>query len=927
MRALPVVARIFLLTTYVFGGAALVWLLVGDPVSPITATDIGLTVGLTLLAAATQVFGIYSPRTNKSDQLTPAPFFAALLLLPQPALGLLTVLAFLPEWYVYRRQWFIALFNIASYAIAAALSRWLILTLTGEFHFAAGDEVQPLAVLGIAPVFWIAQTVLLALVLKLARNHSIRESGLFAPNKILFELALACMGIGVSTAWLLDPLLGIAAVIPLAYIFQALHVPNLLEEAQTDPKTGLANMRRFNDVIARDFERAERAGQRLSILMCDLDFLRNINNTYGHQAGDVVLIGIAQVIQQQIRGVDVAARFGGEEFVVLLPDSGLEAAARVAERIRSGIEHERFTVNTSVAPIGATVSIGVASYPDHGVSSTEIMHEADLAVYQAKREGRNRVCIAGRQSRELAGEWAREHLVAAPSLPASQGVGAPKWKFVSRVTRNTASSATPLDAGRNVAKSATQAAAPRRVQSTRPRRVDEPPVAVLLVIGLIFTLGIAAMLAGQPWTVSAQWWALGLFAALTLGTERASVELYAPGNKISVAVVIVLAAAFLFGTQGIIATVTPLVLATVVRAHSPIHRAAFNLGAVSLTATAALVVFRVSSRNAVLGESFLPLLVPAVLAGLVFYVGNHGLICFIRSLTERRSALAIWKEDYQWLWPHYMVFGALALVVAMGFDAFGWSGLIALMAPVAMMHLVIKQYMDRTSVHVQELRRLTSRLTDSYEATLQALTRALDTRDEETEEHSQRVMRYTEVIAKRMKLSDAEIAEITRGALLHDIGKIGVPDAILLKRGSLDAEERLKMQQHPEIGFRMIAHIPFLAEAARVVLHHHEAYDGGGYPSQLAADAIPLGARIFAVADTFDAITSDRPYRSAQSPEAAIAEIKRCRGTQFDPRVVDTFLTIPLADLRRIRSDVGVLPIDASIIARPEVLAGELVEQ
>jgi putative nucleotidyltransferase with HDIG domain len=204
------------------------------------------------------------------------------------------------------------------------------------------------------------------------------------------------------------------------------------------------------------------------------------------------------------------------------------------------------------------------------------------------------------------------------------------------------------------------------------------------------------------------------------------------------------------------------------------------------------------------------------------------------------------------------------------------------------------------------------------------LTRALDTRDEETEEHSQRVMRYTEIIARRMKIPEEQLAEITRGALLHDIGKIGVPDAILLKRGPLTDEERLKMQQHPEIGFRMIAHIPFLADAARIVLHHHEAYGGGGYPSGLSGDAIPIGARIFAVADTFDAITSDRPYRAARAPEVAVEEIKRCQGTQFDPKVVDAFLSIPLAELTRISRDVEAELIDHSIIARPESVQVEL---
>jgi HD-GYP domain-containing protein (c-di-GMP phosphodiesterase class II) len=222
---------------------------------------------------------------------------------------------------------------------------------------------------------------------------------------------------------------------------------------------------------------------------------------------------------------------------------------------------------------------------------------------------------------------------------------------------------------------------------------------------------------------------------------------------------------------------------------------------------------------------------------------------------------------------------------------------------VALMHLAITQFIRRTTGYVDELRRLNRQLSDSYESTLQALSRALDTRDAETEEHSQRVKRYTELIGRRFGLPDEEIAHLCRGAMLHDIGKIGVPDAILLKPAPLSASEIEAMRKHPTIGYTMIAHIPFLAKAAEIVLYHHESYDGTGYPSRLAGEEIPLGARIFAVVDTLDAMTSDRPYRKAVTFEEALAEIQRERGRQFDPVIVDSLLAVSISELVRCRDD------------------------
>ncbi len=180
----------------------------------------------------------------------------------------------------------------------------------------------------------------------------------------------------------------------------------------------------------------------------------------------------------------------------------------------------------------------------------------------------------------------------------------------------------------------------------------------------------------------------------------------------------------------------------------------------------------------------------------------------------------------------------------------------------------------------------------SYEDTLQALGTAIDLRDNETAGHSQRVCRYSLEIARAMGWSEKQLENLARGAYLHDIGKLGIPDGILLKPGPLTEEERKFMQQHVQIGFDVVKDIPFLADAAEIILMHHERYDGGGYPRGLKGKEILVGARIFAVADTLDAITSDRPYRRASSFEAAFETIRRVSGSQFDPQIVDVFLSI-----------------------------------
>jgi putative nucleotidyltransferase with HDIG domain len=189
----------------------------------------------------------------------------------------------------------------------------------------------------------------------------------------------------------------------------------------------------------------------------------------------------------------------------------------------------------------------------------------------------------------------------------------------------------------------------------------------------------------------------------------------------------------------------------------------------------------------------------------------------------------------------------------------------------------------------------------AYMGTLEALTMALEMRDHETQGHSRRVVQYTLSLAQKLAIAEEHMVAILRGALLHDIGKIGIPDAILKKQGPLSPDEWVIMKQHPRIGYDMLRGVEFLHDSLPIILHHHERFDGGGYPECLAREAIPLGARIFAVADAYDAITSDRPYRRGRSHEAAMAEIAAGSGTQFDPGVVQALQALPAEEFARIR--------------------------
>lgn len=196
-------------------------------------------------------------------------------------------------------------------------------------------------------------------------------------------------------------------------------------------------------------------------------------------------------------------------------------------------------------------------------------------------------------------------------------------------------------------------------------------------------------------------------------------------------------------------------------------------------------------------------------------------------------------------------------------------------------------------------------LEQSYDDTLEALGSALDLKDAETEGHCQRVTAFTISVAKTVPVPTAYLPILARAAFLHDIGKMAIPDSILRKPGPLDNDEKQIMRTHCEIGYNVLTRIPFLRDAAEIVLAHQEFFDGSGYPRGLRGEQIPLGARIFSIADALDAMISDRPYRKALPMSHAREEIRRCAGTQFDPKIVEVFLSIPEQNWIELRENLG----------------------
>jgi len=339
------------------------------------------------LAALAQLFIVEKPG-SQSYRLALVFLLTSAILLPPAAVAAVAALHYVPSWFRFVRSWHVRIFNVGC-TVLSSLAAWVVYDISGGEGASAGRFA--LAGAAAAATFVIVNHFLLAVMIKLAARVRMRDTKLFGVESLSTDLALAALGIGVAVVWVSNTWTIAFAVAPLLLIYRALHVPQLEIEARIDAKTGLLNAREFEAALLHELERAARSALPFSLLMLDLDHFRNFNNTHGHLAGDAVLRALAETIGLELRHGDIAARFGGEEFAVVIPGADQIAALQVAERIRAAVEARRVHEETAAVPLRATVSIGVATYPMHGRTPKELTHEADQALYRAKDRGRNQV--------------------------------------------------------------------------------------------------------------------------------------------------------------------------------------------------------------------------------------------------------------------------------------------------------------------------------------------------------------------------------------------------------------------------------------------------------------------------------------------------------------------------------------------------------
>ena len=390
-----------------------------------------------------------------------------------------------------------------------------------------------------------------------------------------------------------------------------------------------------------------------------------------------------------------------------------------------------------------------------------------------------------------------------------------------------------------------------------------PPTPDVTLLGFVL-LGAMAALLRVPLPRSGT---LSLGYAFVLGALLAG----GPGASVATALVSALLVAAVPGGRSV---------------RSPLHRIGFNVGLVGLCTTLATTVYLKAGGHVGRVEpvqNLGPLLAYAV----VFAIGNLSLIAAADALAAENRFLASLRANLPWSIPAYAAGTSLAVLLAVIVRFQGFT-LLPLAAPfVWLLHTTYRARVARED----EERRHAKQTAALYRSVTEALALAIEAKDESTEEHLRRVQRHTLELGRRLSLPAGEMEALEAAALLHDIGKIAVPEHILSKPGRLTPQETERMRIHPRVGAEILSAVPFPYPLASIVRHHHERWDGSGYPDGLSGQAIPIGARILAVVDCFDALTVDRPYRKALPREEAIGYLQQESGRMFDPAIVDLFVS------------------------------------
>jgi diguanylate cyclase (GGDEF)-like protein/putative nucleotidyltransferase with HDIG domain len=826
---------------------------------------------LATCAAVAHVFPIRSAADGASYRMTSIFVIAAAAILPPGLLSLVAVAAISPENWLRRRSSGLAvrwLFDVAVTTVAAhaagGLVRW-----TGSQQMS--DAYDLIVLVGAAALFTLAQAALEGVATASNARTPIAQVNTFALPALVSDGLLGLLGVLVAGLWLAKPelLALVPALLLMAHrLTRSAHLAHL---AQVDSKTGLYNSRFFERALEEALAHSLRAKQPLALLFVDVDFLRRVNNQYGHLAGDRVLQEIAGLLAGAVRKGDLIARFGGEEFVILLPGADIEEAAYRAEQLRNSVQGHRIVLDDAT-DLRCTISIGVAACPDHGTDVAGLIKQADDAMYRAKQI-RNAVA----RPRSLP-------LVPRLPEPAVQPPGVPP------AGRPYASAQDPTGRGGAEGEGAAPARASARTRrGPQGRGAPEAGMPPLMLWGTI----VAGLLV-TGWTVlevhqAAGWLTLLPFLPLAVGAEFLRVRVYEANRQ-------VISLSFMTAVTMAAMTIQPLNAPLVSLAGALVHLALtrqWHPNAVLAAIGASQIYLLARPAEAVL-EPWHP--AAALAAVLTLYVTNVGIVSLMISLHSGRALAEVVREA-AWFSPTNilldLLLGLTGAFLGGAHAQLGLLGAVMVIVPVLLMRVTLAFYARRSRQAIETLRAAKAEAEQAHEEKEETLRKLIETvasiidaRDQSVSGHSHQVARYAVALGRELGLNAGELAMLHTAGLFHDLGKVGIPEAILHKPARLTDEEYQVIKQHAAIGERILSEVRQLEVVARMVGEHHERYDGSGYPKGKRRHAIHIGGRILGVADALDSILSNRPYSQGKELACALEELDRCAGTHFDPEVV-----------------------------------------
>lgn len=530
-------------------------------------------------------------------------------------------------------------------------------------------------------------------------------------------------------------------------------INTIQEKASKDGLTDLYGRNYLSFAIRYFFDSKTYKNEDEACLLMDVDNFKNINDSYGHEIGDAVLIQIAEIIRENIPPEAIPIRFGGDEFVVLLPNADSAQGLLLAESLLHAVREHDFSTN--FFSIRATLSIGVSGTDMSSViEANELLVEADKGVYLAKKQGRNQVCLAN----------------------------------------------SPLE--------------------TR----------------------------------------------LSERIENGSTQLHSKtdSNKYSVLVV---------DDDPVLLEITKELL----ERGGGFEVEAFQSPAKALETVASNII----SFNVLLTDLEMPEMNGLELVQKIRTLDENIETIIMTGYSSTENALSSLKERvYDFIEKPFDTKNLINAVQKAGEQS-------VLRRELDAYHNQLEEMLDQKT---KELSSALSKTAALYEQTLSTILEMLNVHEKDSANHSKRVAEFTVILAEHRDIKDKSMLnDFKVGALLHDIGKIGIPVSILQKPEALSPEELDIMRTHPEIGFKILSKLPDMYIAAEIAYAHHECFDGSGYPRGLSGKKIPLGARIFALADTFDAMRFDRSYRKKCALDEIVAEVNKYSGTQFEPELVEVF--------------------------------------